>query len=141
MLTGFFKNLVFQSKKFPTIVAVDDFALNSIKLIQDQLGEGLIACQIHNTEKKKLLGGFNSQESLTPFFSELAQFLNTNLSNSKLLNWEEFAIFQLQNNYHIVIIQIDKLRLFILCEGHLLNLGLIINLTIPALKSQCIGRY
>jgi len=134
LITGFFKNLIFQSKKNPDVYFVDAQLGLILKRLQDETGEGLISCIITHRNTQSLLASFNSQETMIPLFHNITSFLENTFATSsfsKLANQYKICLTQ---DIVIVVFLIGDIQMSIIANSSLCNLSVLELITYPEIR-------
>ena len=134
MISGFFKNLVFQAKKDPAIYSIDAQLSLILDKLKYEMDEALISCMISRRSTKVILASFNSQETMVPFFHNITSFIGHALiaaSFPKLAN--TYKIY-LSNNVVILVFLVKDIQVSIVANSSLSNLGILEQITLPEIR-------
>jgi hypothetical protein len=134
MLSGFFKNLVFQSRKNPVVYAADAQLLLVINKLREELGDGLISCCISKKNSKTILASFNFQESMLPLFQNISQFIEHALIAARFPKLKES--FKIKMSHHSLLIGWlpAPYQIFILLDESIANIGILEGIIFPEIK-------
>ncbi len=134
MLSGFFKNLVFQSRKDPAIYAADAQLLIIINKLRDELGDSLISCSISKKNSKTVLASFNFQESMLPLYQNITEFLEHALIAASFPKLKES--FKIKMSHHSLLIGWlpASYQIFILLDDSIANIGILEGIIFPEIK-------
>jgi hypothetical protein len=134
MLSGFFKNLVFQSRKDPSVYAVDAKVLLSINRLREELGDGLISCSISKKNSKIILASFNFQESMLPLFQMITEFLEHALIAASFPKLNTSFKIKLSNNSLLIGWLPASYQIFILVDDSIANVGILEGIVFPEIE-------
>lgn len=131
MISSFFKNLMFQAKKDPSLYSINSQYSLIIEKLRNEMDEGLISCQISRRSTNVILASFNSQETMTPLFHKITSFIEHALIASSFPRLKNSYKIFLKNDIVILTFLIKDIQLNIVANYSQVNIGLIEQITIP----------
>lgn len=134
MITGFFKNLIFQSKKSPVVYFSDAQLGLILSRLQNDMAEGLISCMITEKKTKTLLASFNSQETMISLFHDITNFLEHTFMASPFPNLANQYKICLAQDIVILVFLIKQIQISIIANSSLCNLSILEQITYPEIR-------
>lgn len=134
MISGFFKNLVYQSKRDASIYAQDAQMQWTIERIRKDVGEGLIACAIIHLSNEKILASYNFQESMKSIFVKSTFFIQHALNAAAFPRLRHNYKIYLTNSYLIMVHLIGNIQVTLVLDSTQCNIGVIEGVTIDEIS-------
>jgi len=103
----------------------------AVKLLKEDLGEGLLATDIFTTVDGQSIDGLNSQAKACAMFSRLVMQVNKTLKESGFPLLGQYIMLDLADKKRVVIIPLGDYSWGILVDGTITPLGLLLNIALP----------
>jgi CheY-like chemotaxis protein len=108
---------------------------DSVKILKQDLGEGLLAMDIFVSADGKSLAGFNTNPQANKLFNELTGFLKGALNKSEFPGLGSYYILDLEDGKMIIVIPFFECQCGMLVDRSKTQIGLLFNAAIPQVIS------
>jgi hypothetical protein len=103
----------------------------SIEVLKDDLGKGLVACDIWPTGTGQSIAGFNSQPKATALFEQVTEYMNKSLSGSGFPGLGKYYMMDLENDSICIVLIFEGYQWGMLINSQEVQLGLLLNIAVP----------
>ena len=104
---------------------------DAIKILKDDLGEGLIATDIFTVAEGMSIAGYNSQPKANALFNNLTTDLMKTLRSANFPNLSKYYILDLEGDHLLIVLPLGDYRWGILVNSKKVQLGLLLSIAIP----------
>lgn len=111
---------------------VEDFN-KTIDVLKDDLGEGLVACDIWHSKDAQSLAGFNSQPKAVALFNEVTRMLDKTTNESDFPRLGNYYIVHLENELLVVVALSGEYQFGSLIDLSKTTMGILISVALPKL--------
>ncbi len=108
---------------------------DSVEILKQDLGEGLLAIDIFASTGGESLAGFNTNPQAYKFFNELTGLLKGALKKSEFPGLGSYYILDLKDGKMIIVIPFFECQCGILVDRSKTQIGLLFNVVIPQIIS------
>jgi CheY-like chemotaxis protein len=103
----------------------------AVETLKESLGVGLLATDIYGAEDGQTLVGFNSKPEACAVFTQITDYLNKALVDTKLPEIGRYYLLDLVDQKMILVIPMGDFIWSMLIDGNKTKLGMLLNLVIP----------
>ncbi len=103
----------------------------AIKVLKEDLGDGLLATDIWVTSDGQAIAGLNSQPKASALFNRITQQMNKTLKESGFPVLGQYYMLDLADKKRVVVIPLGDYQWGMLIDGPQTPLGLLLNVAIP----------
>jgi len=107
---------------------------DAVEKLKRDLGEGLIATEMWNSNDLQIVAGFNSDPKSRSIFSRIAEYLNNSLGECDFPELDDFYILNLKKNRLILVLLLDNYHWGLIVNRKGSVMGFLISIIIPELK-------
>ncbi len=111
---------------------IDEFN-KMIDELKDDLGEGMIACDIWHKRDAQSLAGYNSQPKAVALFNEVTRMLDKTTSESDYPRLGNYYIVHLENDLLVVVVFFADYQFGSLIDLSKTTMGILISVALPKL--------
>ncbi|MFO7952170.1 MAG: hypothetical protein R6U91_05130 [Bacillota bacterium] len=104
-----------------------------INELKDDLGEGLVACDIWHSKDAQSLAGFNSQPKAVALFNEVTRMLDKTTNESDFPRLGNYYIVHLENDLLVVVVFFGDYQFGSLIDLSKTTMGILISVALPKL--------
>lgn len=104
---------------------------NSAKLLKDDLGDGLLACDIWGSADGQSIVGINSQPQACALFNRITNYLGEALKASGYPELGRYYFIDLTSNNLVVVVPMGDYQWGMLIDTKKVQLGLLMNIVLP----------
>ncbi len=99
--------------------------------LREDIGEGLIACDIFTVADGMSIAGYNPQPKASALFNQLTTHTMKTLRGANFPNLNKYFILDLEGDHMVIILPLGEYRWGILVNTKLVQLGLLLSIAIP----------
>ncbi len=103
----------------------------AIGILKQDLGEGLLACDIYSIDDGQSIAGYNSQPKACALFNQITEQMNSVLGGAGFPILGRYYILDLADKKMVVVIPLGDYQWGILMDGTKVKLGLLLNIAMP----------
>lgn len=103
----------------------------AVEILKEDLGDGLIACNIFTVETGLSITGYNSQPKASALFNQVTSNLVKILKAANFPGLGKYYIVDLEDDHMAIVLPLGEYRWGILVNTKKVQLGLLISLAIP----------
>ena len=103
----------------------------AVNVLKDNLGSGLIACDIFAVQDGQSIVGYNTQPKACALFTNVTNYLIDVLKESDFPRLGRYYIIDLEGGKLMVVIPLGAYLWGILADGTKVQMGLLLNVAIP----------
>ena len=103
----------------------------AISNLQDDIGDGLIACDVFTVADGMSIASFNHQPKASALFNQLTTNIMKTLRSAKFPNLNKFYLMDLEGDHMVIILPLGDYRWGILVNSKKVQLGLLLSIAIP----------
>jgi len=104
---------------------------NSIEILKEDLGKGLVACDIWPTGSGQSIAGHNSQPKATALFEQVTEYMNKTLSGAGFPGLAKYYMLDLENDSLVIVLMFEGYQWGMLINSQEVQLGLVLNIAVP----------
>ena len=103
----------------------------AVEVLKEDLGDGLIACNIFTVQEGLSVAGYNSQPKASALFNQVTSNLIKILKAANFPGLGKYYIVDLEDNNMAIILPLGEYRWGILVDTQKVQLGLLVSIAIP----------
>ncbi len=103
----------------------------AVEVLKDDLGDGLVACDIFSVADGMSIAGHNPQPKASALFNQMTTNLMRTLRAANFPNLNRYYILDLEGDHMVVILPMGDYRWGILIDTKKVQLGLLLSIAIP----------
>ncbi len=104
---------------------------DAIEGLKEDVGEGLIACDMFTVAEGMSVAGYNSQPKASALFNQMTTNLTKTLRGAKFPNLNRYYLLDLEGDHMVIILPLGDFRCGILVNTKKVQLGLLLSIAIP----------
>lgn len=99
--------------------------------LREDIGEGLIACDIFTVADGMSIAGYNPQPKASALFNQMTTSLMQTLRGARFPNLNKYYILDLEGDHMVIILPLGDFRWGILVNSKKVQLGMLLSIAIP----------
>ncbi|SFV52108.1 hypothetical protein MNB_SV-9-567 [hydrothermal vent metagenome] len=103
----------------------------AIEVLKDDVGEGLVSCDIFTVADGMSIAGHNPQPKASALFNQLTSNIMKTLKGARFPNLSKYYIMDLEGDHMVIILPLGDYRWGILVNSKKVQLGLLLSIAIP----------
>ena len=103
----------------------------AIQNLQDDIGDGLVACDIFTVAEGMSIASYNAQPKASALFNQLTTNMMKTLRGARFPNLNRYYLLDLEDDHMVIVLPFGDYRVGILVNSKKVQLGLVLSIAIP----------
>jgi hypothetical protein len=103
----------------------------AIATLKEDVGEGLLACDIFTVADGMSIAGYNSQPKASALFNKLTTDMMKTLRGANFPNLNKYYILDLEGDHMVIVLPMGDYRWGMLLNSKKVQLGMLLSIAIP----------